>query len=236
MATFKFGQIRRNQIQSFLTPLDYSMIDIEVESSLSKGVVFLDSGMQMSSENALTPTDAQGNPRSYYFRFRVQKQEKEQIIDVKLIDPSKVTDGTQTISTVRVPAGDTQDYSVFDLVITINANRIYEKIQFQLARDTSDFEEQNEKGYYGRLTNITVENLSIIKNVIDVLNPSIENKGVLKQIGVQSAPGLMMCINGEQIRVGRTGIYELKNTGINIYYLGFIFEDENTYFILDYQY
>lgn len=236
MATYKFGQIRRNQIQSFLTPLDYTMTDVEVESDLSKGVTFLDSALKLSGDLVLSPVDNQGKPESYYFRFKVQKQVEPQVIDIKLIDTDKVTDNFQVIKTVRIPAGNENDYSVFEIIITINANRIYNEIQFELARIASDFEEKNDKGFYGRLTKIETENLSIIKNVIDVLNPSIENKGKLKQIGVQTAPGLMMCINGEQIMVGRSGIYELKNIGIEIHYLGFVIEDNEHYFILDYQY
>jgi hypothetical protein len=31
------------------------------------------------------------------------------------------------------------------------------------------------------------------------------------KMGIQSRPGLMMAINGEEIRIGRSGIYEIKN-------------------------
>lgn len=68
------------------------------------------------------------------------------------------------------------------------------------------------------------------------MNPSIGNAGRLKQIGVQSAPGLPMCIDGEQVRVGRSGIYEI-NHGITIRFLGFIVQpNDDKYFLLDYQY
>ena len=51
----------------------------------------------------------------------------------------------------------------------------------------------------------------------------------------------MMCINGEEIRIGRTGIYELNN-GITVQYIGFIVkesdftQDGKDYFIMDFQY
>ena len=84
--------------------------------------------------------------------------------------------------------------------------------------------------------NIEIESLKEIYNVIETINSSIDNKGRLKQIGVQSAPGLMMSIEGELIRVGRSGIYEINN-GISINYIGFIVEpNDNKYFVLDYQY
>ena len=78
--------------------------------------------------------------------------------------------------------------------------------------------------------------LEMCYNVIDFLNPAIENTGRLKQIRVQSAPGLLMSIDGEAVRVGRSGIYEINN-GISVSFIGFIVEpDDNKYFILDYQY
>ena len=46
-----------------------------------------------------------------------------------------------------------------------------------------------------------------------------------------------MCINGEEIRIGRTGIYELNN-GITVQYIGFIVkesdftQDGKDYFII----
>jgi hypothetical protein len=50
-----------------------------------------------------------------------------------------------------------------------------------------------------------------------------------------------MCINGEQIRIGRTGIYEINN-GLTIQSIGFIlkestfYSDGLDYFIMDFQY
>ena len=83
---------------------------------------------------------------------------------------------------------------------------------------------------------IEVDNLSLIYNIMDYLRTSIDNKGRLKQIGVQGPTGLLMNINGESIRIGRTGIYEINN-GVTITSIGFIIEDGNTdNFILDYQY
>jgi len=45
-----------------------------------------------------------------------------------------------------------------------------------------------------------------------------------------------MCINGEEIRIGPSGIYEIKN-GYTVNFIGFaILPNDNNYFILDYQY
>ena len=44
-----------------------------------------------------------------------------------------------------------------------------------------------------------------------------------------------MCINGEQIRIGKNGIYEINNT-IQVTFLGFIPKSASEYFIVDYEY
>ena len=72
-------------------------------------------------------------------------------------------------------------------------------------------------------------------NVIDFLSPSISGNRILKQIGIQGPPGLLMSINGEEIRIGRSGLYEITY-GINTTFIGFIVEADEKYFILDYQY
>ena len=91
-------------------------------------------------------------------------------------------------------------------------------------------------GSYGRIPVIEIEKFTEILNVIESISGSIDNKTALKQIGIQSRPGLLMSINGEGIKVGRSGIYEINN-GVMISSIGFVLDkNDNTYFIMDYQY
>lgn len=236
MAVFEFGQFRRPQVQSYLTPLQFDLDEIEVKTELSKEIIFLDNAIELSGKNVLSALDDQGKMRSYYLRFKVYKQEQRQIIDIKLANTTKDEDNEKIVQTVTVPAGDPTDYSSFEIVITPNDDFVYNRVHFLLARELEDFNTKNEKGYYGRLVKMEVERLDEIYNVINTINAAINNKGVLKQIGVQSAPGLLMSINGEAIKVGRSGLYEIKN-GVPVTFIGFILdEDDERYFILDYQY
>ena len=58
----------------------------------------------------------------------------------------------------------------------------------------------------------------------------------LKRIGVQGTPGLIMCINGEQIQIGKSGIFEI-NIDYTVSYFGVVIEkDSDKIFLLDYQY
>ena len=230
---YKFGQFRKSQLSSYLIPLEYTLNDLAVQSSLSRGVTFIDKGIDL--DNALQALDNSGKQKSYYIRFKIYKQTTKQFITVRLVNTEKTNDNVQTIENLEIDAGNANDYSIFELVLSPNDNHTYNQIYFELNRELIDYETLNADGTYGRKIILTIDNLSEIYNVIDFLQTSIENKGVLKQIGVQGPPGLLMSINGEAIRVGRSGLYEINN-GINTSFIGFIIEDDEKYFILDYQY
>ena len=233
--SYKFGQFRRSQLSSYLTPLEYTLNNLRVQSSLSKGVVFIDKGIDLDGNNILRAINDSGKQNSYYIRFKIFKQDTKQLITVRLINTEKTSDNVQTIETIEIEAGDINDYSTFELILSPNDNHTYNQIYFELNRELIDYNTLNQDGTYGRIITIAIDRIDKIYNVIDFLQTSIENKGILKQIGVQGPPGLLMSINGEAIRVGRSGLYEINN-GINTTFIGFIIEADEKYFILDYQY
>ena len=233
--SYKFGQFRKSQLSSYLTPLQYTLNDLRVQSSLSEGIVFVDKGVDLEGNNILQALTGGNKQRSYYFRFKIYKQDTIQKITIRLVNTSKTEDNIQTIETVEIPIGNIDEYSTFELVLSPNDNHNYDQIYFELNRELIDYNTQNQDGTYGRKMNISIDRLDEIYNVIDFLQPSIENKNALKQIGIQGPPGLLMSINGEAIRVGRSGLYEINN-GIKTTFIGFIIENDEKYFILDYQY
>lgn len=233
---YKFGQLRRTQIESYLTPLTYTFKDIETKSALSQGITFIDKAIVLTGNNILQSVDKTGTViKSYYMQIKVFKEEEsEQLLTIKLVNTDKTKDNEQTLETITIEQGKKNDFAIFEIVIP--PNQSYNQIQFVLNRVLIDYNNENEDGTYGRKVNMEILKLKEIYNVIDFLNPAIKNTGRLKQIGVQSAPGLLMSIDGEAVRVGRSGIYEINN-GISVSFIGFIVEpDDNKYFILDYQY
>lgn len=233
---YKFGQLRRTQIESYLTPLTYTFKDIETKSALSQGITFIDKAIVLTGNNILQSVDKTGTIiKSYYMQIKVFKEEEsEQLLIIKLVNTNKTKDNEQTLETITIEQGNKNDFATFEIVIP--PNQSYNQIQFVLNRVLIDYNNENEDGTYGRKVNMEILKLKEIYNVIDSLNPAIENTGRLKQIGVQSAPGLLMSIDGEAVRVGRSGIYEINN-GISVSFIGFIVEpNDNKYFILDYQY
>ena len=236
VGSYNFGQFRANQLSNYIKSIEHTLTDKKVESSLSKGNFFIDKAIELSGSNQLQGTDAQGKMRCFYLCFKVHKQPEIQNINVILKNTTLLKDNSQTLGTIQIEAGDESEYSTFDFIFSPNENRTFNEIHFELQRTaTQDLNIQNPDGTFGRKINLEIVKLAEINNVIDTLNPSIANRGKLKQIGIQTAPGLIICINGEQIKVGRSGLYEIKN-GVEINFIGFIVENNDKYFILDYQY
>ena len=232
--SFQFRQFRRNQLSSFLTPLSYELTTITSQSTISSAITFLDNILILSGNNIIKPTESDGvRTKNYYIRFKVYKKANPQTIKIKLVNTNKTSDNIQVLKSIVVEGGRESDYSSYEIVIS--PNNTYNRILFELQRELEDYNTINQDGTYGRICNIYIDRLDEVYNVINHLS-SLINKTSLLQIGVQSAPGLLMCINGEEIKVGRSGLYEILN-GYKISFIGFIVEpDDNKYFILDYQY
>lgn len=234
--SYRFGQFRKTQLQSYLTPLEYSLEDLQIQSSVSQSVVFVDKAIQLSGNNILKGQEDNGSQCSYYLRFKVNKiAGSKQLINIKIVNTNKQKDNIRLIKTISVAAGPENDYATFEIIISPNDNYTYNQIYFELNRELIDFNTQNQDGTYGRKIYITIDRLDKIYNVIDFISPSISGNKILKQIGVQGPSGLLMSINGEEIRIGRSGLYEI-NYGINTTFIGFIVEADEKYFVLDYQY
>lgn len=235
MASYKFGQFRRNQVTDYTKPLECTVDEIRTTDAFSQVREFKDTVLTLEGNNILHSVDStRTKSRSYYLKYKVYKQSEEQVITLRLFNTDKSTDNIQALETITVPQGNEDEFFSFDLVISPNAD--YNQIQFILNRQSIDMQE-NPDGTYGRTTKIEVEYYEEIINVIDTyLAGPTNNAGILKQIGVQGPPGMLMCIQGEAIRVGRSGIYEINN-GVVISFLGFVVhKDEPNYFFLDYQY
>ena len=153
----------------------------------------------------------------------------------------------------RDPDMDPNKYAVYETIISPNAS--YAQLNVILAREIIDYyttvnpeggqwDQSDIENYKGREIEIDVNKTQIyhIKNQISSNSPWIK-------LGIQGPPGMLMCINGEPIRIGPSGIYEIRN-GYKIYFLGFIIKNydkivnEDTgeeeicqdSFIIDYQY
>ena len=225
---FNLGQFRQNSTTNYVTPLTYSFIDIETKAGLSETIIFIDKAIQLSGSNVLE------SDKNYYLNFSVYRSiSTSQKIKVYLKNSNAMEDNVQKLYTYTIAQG--LDSIAVPIELIISPNGLYNQIVFELQRTSDDYSDKNSDGTYGKKLNIEISNLDNIHNILTDIGHS-----PLVKIGVQGPQGLLMCINGEEIRVGRSGIYEITN-GYKINFIGFIKSAPYTpggtdYFIMDYQY
>lgn len=116
----------------------------------------------------------------------------------------------------------------------------YSGILIEMARIVEDYSIQNSDGSYGRRINLdafkqTIENnQTFIQSVNDLKAVVVSGNTPLQQIGIWSRPGLMIVVNGEELRIGPSGYYELDCLPVTS--LGIIAKDSTDNWTLDYTY
>lgn len=109
-------------------------------------------------------------------------------------------------------------------------------ILLQMTRTPEDMNIQHADGSFGRQVDLD----NIIFTLYELTNQvnNINRDGVLSRIGIWSHPGLLMAINGEEIRVGPSGYYELSSDLIDIESIGIVAKDSawEDNWTMDYEY
>lgn len=211
-------------------------------------------GSDPQNPGMLSPTEY------YYLHFRIYKRPANREFDKDInLDTGEEIDGTgivdngvqkvllklrkknstesditQDVKTYTIPAGPETEYVDFEIVFAPDSD--YQYVLFFLERTQFDYQASE-----ARKLNIEILDFATIKNIVSDLFTELQIT-TFSKIGIQSAPGTLMCINGEEIRVGRSGIYEINN-GVPISFVGFASTKENlgdnpriNFFILDYAY
>lgn len=225
--SFNFGQFRRDQlpVSDYVSSIEYTKQNYQRKTGTTVQKKFVDNMMVIS-----TPMD---NTKSYYLQVTINRLPSQQ--DFSLLLKKSTDDNiSQTIDTFSVSSG-SSGTETFEFVITPNID--YDQIVFYLTRISTDYQLSNSDNTYGRKSTIEILSFSQIN---DLLTTPINHTPLIK-IGVQGPTGMLMVINGEPIRIGPSGIYEINN-GYKIKTFGVIIKDNNLstdgkeYFILDYQY
>lgn len=232
--SYKIGQFRRDNlnIQNYLTDLSYQIIPITTTADGVTGTQFTDYSIDLAYGNDLQ----YGN--NYYIQLGFQKLDTSQTIFVNLQNSLEGDTNVQILNSFTIPAQDNSINQIAIVELAFSPNATYNQIVLTLQRTAYDYNYQNQQQTHGRLIKIVTSEVQVAKiyNILDFLH--IES---FRKIGVQGPPGLLMCINGQDIRIGPSGIYEIKND-YKIVSMGFIIKqsdqtlDKRDYFILDYQY
>lgn len=230
--SYSIGQFRRTQrdpedyMTNYIKDIDYT-INSTYPTTIDN-YTFDDFAIQMTKSDELDAL------HSFYLEYSVKdpvfgNTSLTQTITIKLKN-----DNSETVQTVKT------NVSRGSGTVLITPIGTFKYIVFELERVTTDYTETNPStGHHGRQMNISINRFGKVTNI---LTDFINLQQPLTKIGVQGPKGLVMCINGEEIRVGNSGIYEIDN-GMKINYFGVILKQEGIginkqwqYFILDYQY
>ena len=225
--SFQFGQFRRDQlaVSSYTTAVAHTVQNYQRATGTTVQRKFVDKMIVVS-----TPLDT---TKSYYLQVQINKISTQQDFSL-LLKKSSNDNLSQTIDTFSVSSSST-GAEIFEFIITPNMD--YDRIVFYLTRTTEDYQLNNGDNTYGRKSTVTILNFGEVKNLLD---SPIGHTPLIK-MGIQGPTGMLMVINGEPMRIGPSGIYEINN-GYKIKTFGVIVKDNNTstdnkeYFILDYQY
>ena len=237
----KIGQIRGNSEGTYFQQISGQKGKFETAISLGSGdLLFRDWVISLNGGNTFQYED------NYYVKLKIKNQ-KEQNNDGTFINEIQRTftislgndTGTeQFLKSITLPVEEEAKVANIELIFTPNIT--FSKIIIRMDRNAIDFGisyTENNITYTGRKFTLGENETSDSEDfkIYSIINKKPESVKAFNKIGVQGPPGLLMCINGQEIRVGPSGIYETRN-GYKINFIGFIVKDNRDNFILDYQY
>jgi hypothetical protein len=233
---YNIGQLRRSEISSYDEDITYEQGLIDTENSI---LTFKNQYLLLKGSNIVNSL------YTYYLKFRVkQRTDLPQNFTLTLQSSEVTSDNTEELRTYSVKQG-LDGYTTFELIF--NPNATYNEIIFDLRRESLDFYTttiiDTGESVSGRIMEVEIIEFKRLTNVItSYLAKNFSGLTGLKKIGIQGPPGLLFTINGEEIQIGRSGIYELYNNDIIITYMGFVIKDSlytqdgKDYFIMDFKY
>lgn len=171
-----------------------------------------------------------------YFIFGGPTGNNEYIIDNN--SPEIVNKNDTIMEHTWIVSDIKTDIVSFDIIFSPrNTDVTYNGIFIQMQRSSLDYDiyssEEDTGGTFGRKMNVDEGYKATIYQLNNLID-GLSNIETLNNIGVYSHPNLLMAINGEEIRVGQSGYYELNDFDITS--LAIAASGDNDRFTVDYQY
>ena len=167
------------------------------------------SGIEFQNECIQVGTSFNNNS-NYYFHGKIKRMNTSQVFTIKLVNYSS-DDKEQYIKKITVGSGDPHEWVDVEFIFTPYTT--FDTILFELQRTAEDYSDEV------RFPHIIYEEISVINNMI---TKKIGGNIQLLKIGVQSNPGVLMCINGEEIRTSKSGVYELRDDMITVSFFSIV--------------
>lgn len=200
--SYIIGQYNHNKASgddsSFVTPITSGTVKRQ-DNSGDMGVV--GTALDPFSDECISDLNLVST-KYYYFRCQIKRMTSSQTFTIKLVnyDQTAIGDVEQFIKQITIRGGDREEWVSVEFVFHPIVQ--FDTILFQLQRTIDDYR------VFARYPKIAYQQLSVINNII---NSKIGNDVSLLKIGVQSHPGLTLCINGEEMHLSRSGIFEIRN-------------------------
>ena len=198
----------------------YEIKNILTKTNDANSLPFTDIGFCLVGNNASFILG-----QTYYCHCKVKRQSELQKITLKLINYIGDNVGTdeeenyeQYIKIINIQEGIGQ-WTDIEFIFTPQGNN-FNTILFNLHRTTADY-----AGTIQRKPIVAFLEVSVVYNISDIF-PTSEGRLLLK-MGIQSRPGLKTIINREEIYIGRTGVYEIKDGEIKINFISFVTPSTN---------
>lgn len=227
------GQFRKPQLDNYYN--NYNFQNIEIGGSSNFGSPYINRSSSIANNEFLE------KGKCYYLKFTANLaylgNEPTRYITVKLSTQSASEANVQILTLKNNPkVGSTP--TVVETTFIPNHN--YQYILFQITRTSEDDritnDINNSKG--SRFDSISINTFVQLPNTIDILetiNPNLyQNINYFKKIGIQAPTGFQFNIEGQTIRIGNSGIYQINN-GYKIKEIYFSPTQED-YFIMDFEY
>lgn len=223
--SYKFGQFRRTQLESYAATLSFNVYSYEKEL-IDENIKFKQQCLKLTEADFKTGI-------CYYINFSIKQHPSSvQTFYLKLKNTTLTEDNQQIIKEFSIPAGN----EVVTLESIFSPNAHYDALVWELKRIRIDYQLLDNSGVSGRVLNLGVNSLTRLINIVPLLKENYNNLEYLVKVGIQGPPSLLMCINGEEIRIGKNRIYEIDNPNIKISSLCFVLTSRIEFFIVDFEY
>lgn len=145
--------------------------------------------------------------QSYFIHCEIGRTNTEQVFFVKLMNKEN-SSRQQFVKKIIVQPGLANSASMMKVDFIFTPIETFDTLVFEL-----------QQGNQSTIPHILFRELSEVKNILSTSLISVEK---MLKIGVQAEPGLKMCINNEEIQVGKTRVYEIDNDDVQVYYFSVV--------------
>lgn len=183
--------------------------------------------------------------RKYYIKLKIKRfVNSDQKIVLKLINDSEssseISQYIDDFTIFQNNGNSENEYATIEAIFSPNTT--YTHLAIILTRQYEDFVVEQSSSFVVENNRLGRE-VEITGYQIFEINNLLSSGRILTKFGIQGPPGMLMCINGQGIRIGPSRIYEIRN-GYKINFLGIIRKNSETVsgnfgkdsFIIDYQY